>query len=108
LHRTGLPPEKLAEWEKLFSLGTQAQAAGRYADAVADFRKAGEIDDDFAELVFQRATCEMELKQAAAAESDFRRAHDMDPLRFRPDSRLNETIRQTATAKGLPLTDADE
>ena len=108
VHRTGLSPEQLAEWQKLFSAGTQAQADGRYADAVSEFRKACEIDDEFAELVYQRAGCEMELKQPAVAETDFRRARDLDTLRFRADSRINEIIRQTAKANGIPLTDADE
>ena len=74
VHRPDLRPEQLAEWEKLFSAGTQAQAAGKFAEALGDFRQAAEIDGGFAELAFQRARCEMELKQDAAAESDFRRA----------------------------------
>ena len=108
VHRPDLRPEQLAEWQKLFSAGTQAQAAGNFAEALGDFRKAAEIDDGFAELAFQRARCEMELKQDAAAESDFRLARDLDTLRFRADSRINEIIHQTAKAKGIPAIDADE
>ena len=107
VHRPDLRPEQLAEWQKFFSAGTQAQAAGNFAEALRNFRKAAEIDDGFAELAFQRARCEMELKQDAAAESDFRLARDLDTLRFRADSRLNEIIRQTAQAKGIPAMDAD-
>ena len=108
LHRPDLRPEQLAEWQKFFSAGTQVQAAGNFAEALGDFRKAAEIDDGFAELAFQRARCEMELKQAAAADRDFRLARDLDTLRFRADSRINEIIRQTAKAKGIPAIDADE
>lgn len=106
-HRPDLRPEELAEWERHFSAGTQAQAAGNLAGALEAFRRAGEIDDSFAELAFQRARCAMELKQDAAAESDFRRARDLDTLRFRADSRLNEIIRETGKTKGIPVIDAD-
>jgi len=108
VHRPDLRPEQLAEWQKFFSAGTQAQAAGNFAEALGAFRKAAEIDDGFAELAFQRARCEVELKQDAAAESDFRLARDLDTLRFRADSRINEIIRQTAKAKGISAIDADE
>jgi tetratricopeptide (TPR) repeat protein len=107
VHRPDLRPEQLAEWQKLFSAGTQAQAVGNFAEALGDFRKAAEIDDGFAELAFQRARCEMELKQDAA-ENDFRLARDLDTLRFRADSRINEIIRQTGKTKGIPMIDADE
>jgi tetratricopeptide (TPR) repeat protein len=108
VQRPDLRPEQLAQWQKLFSSGTQAQAAGNFAEALGDFRKATDIDDGFAELAFQRARCEMELKQDIAAESDFRLARDLDTLRFRADSRINEIIRQTAKAKEVRAIDADE
>jgi tetratricopeptide (TPR) repeat protein len=105
-HRPDLRPEQLAEWQRLFAAGTQAQAAGDFAAALVNFRTAAEIDDGFAELAFQRARCAMELKQETA-ESDFRLARDLDTLRFRADSRLNEIIRHTGKAKGITTIDAD-
>jgi len=107
LHREGLRPEQSDEWQKWFSAGTNAQAAGRFADALSDFRKASENDDGFAELVFQQARCELELKQSVAAYADFRRARDLDTLRFRADSRINDIVRETANEKAVPLIDAD-
>src|SRR5262249_1337056 len=82
LHPEDLPPEKLDDWQKSFSAGTNAQAAGRFDEALSDFRQAGEIDDSFAELVFQQARCKLELKQSAPADTDYRRARDFDTLRF--------------------------
>lgn len=108
LHRPDLRPEQLAEWQKFFFAGMQAQAAGDFAAALGDFHKAAEIDDGFAELAFQLARCEMELKQNAAAESNFRLARDLDTLRFRADSRINEIIRQAGKRKGISTIDADE
>jgi Flp pilus assembly protein TadD/lysophospholipase L1-like esterase len=107
LHREGLRPEHLGEWQKWFSAGTNAQVARNFAEALSDFHKADEIDGNFAELAFQRARCELELKQSAPADTDFRRARDLDTLRFRADSRINDIIRQTANANGVPLLDAD-
>ena len=108
VHRSDLRPEQLAEWQKFFSTGTQAQAAGNFPEALGDFRKAAEIDDGFAELAFQRARCEVELKQDTAAERDFRLARDLDTLRFRADSRINEITRHTGKTKGITTIDADE
>ena len=108
VHRPDLRPEQLADWRKWFSAGTNAQAAENFSEALGDFRQAANIDDGFAELVFQRARCEAALKQAAPAEADFRLARDLDTLRFRADSRINEIIRQTAEAKGIPELDAAE
>ena len=102
LHRPDLRADQLAAWEKSFSAGTQAQTAGHFDEALADFRKAGEIDDGFAQLVFQRACCERELGQSASAENDFRLARDLDALRFRADSRVNEIVRQTAMSISNP------
>ncbi|SPE60863.1 conserved hypothetical protein [Verrucomicrobia bacterium] len=107
-HRADLRPEQLADWRRLFSIGAQAQAAGRFDEALSDYHQAGEIDDGFAQLVFQRASCEMELNQPAAAGTDFRLARDLDTLRFRADSRINEISRRTAAAKGVSLIDAEE
>src|SRR4051812_22509029 len=77
LHRADLSPDQLNDWQKSFSAATNAQTAGRFEEALSDFRKAAETDDRFAELVFQRANCELALKQSAAADADFRRARDL-------------------------------
>jgi tetratricopeptide (TPR) repeat protein len=108
VHRAGLPPEQLTEWQKFFAAGMQAQAAGRYAEAVAEFQKASQIDNEFAELIYQLARCHTELNQPAIAEAGFQRARDLDALRFRADSTINEIIRQIAKANGISPTDLDE
>ena len=107
-HRPGLRPEELAQWEQAYAAAQQAQGEGRWEEALSGYRQAAQIDDEFAQLIYQRARCELELKQTALADADFRTARDLDTLRFRTDSSLNQIIRQTATAKGVLLTDADE
>jgi Flp pilus assembly protein TadD len=108
VHRAGLQTEQLAQWQKHFDAGIEAQAAGRYAEAAGEFRKAASIDDEFAELKYQLARCETELNQPASVEAGFRCARDLDALRFRADSSINEITRQTAKANGILLADLDE
>jgi tetratricopeptide (TPR) repeat protein len=108
LHRRGLSAGGLADWEKIFERGCRAEAEQRVADALTAYQEAGRLDSEFAELVYRRARCELVQGQVSAAERDFRRARDLDTLRFRADSRLNESIRQTAAAKGVTLIDAEQ
>jgi tetratricopeptide (TPR) repeat protein len=106
VHRADLQPEQLADWESAFSAGRQAEADGRFSEALSYFERASKTDDGFAQLSFERACCERALKHTAA-EAGFRRARDLDALRFRADSRINDLIRQTANASAIPLVDAD-
>lgn len=107
-HRPGLSAGQLDEWDKCFGRGRQAQDARQFAEALAAYREAGQIDAEFAELAFRRAVCELALDQTNAAPSDFLLARDLDTLRFRADSRLNQTIRRVAAVQGVTLIDAEQ
>jgi tetratricopeptide (TPR) repeat protein len=108
LHRQGLSVGQLQEWDKCFGRGRQAQDAGQFAEALAAYREAGQIDAEFAELAFRRAVCELALDQTNTASPDFLLARDLDTLRFRADSPLNQTIRRVAAAQGVALIDAEQ
>ncbi len=107
-HRPGLSADALHNWQELFQKGRQAEAASDYTNALAAFQQAAQLDSDFAELMFQRATCELALGQAPAAIADFSRARDLDTLRFRTDSCLNAIIRDVASARQVPLVDLEK
>ena len=107
-HRPGLSVGQLDEWDKCFGRGRQVQDAGRFAEALGAYQEASQIDAEFAELPFRRAVCELALGQANGAPSDFRLARDLDTLRFRADSRLNQTIRRVAADQGMTLIDAEQ
>lgn len=96
----------LAEWERCYALGRQAEGQGRFAEALSAYQQAAALDAEYAELVFHRARCER-AQGLASAQADFGLARDLDGLRFRVDSRLNDIIRQTAAARGLRLLDAE-
>ncbi len=110
LHRPNLTDSDLAAWEKLYDNAIEAQRSGRSAEAADFFRQAAQIDDTFAELHFRWAQCVLALGHADESLQHFTRARDLDTLRFRCDTRLNEIIRTTASnreAEGIRFVDAD-
>lgn len=96
LHRKNLDSAALIRWDKAFGRGVSFQAAHQYRDALKEFLKADVIDEEYAELNFRIATCLVELKDDKTAKEYFIRARDLDALRFRADSNVNEIIRQIA------------
>jgi tetratricopeptide (TPR) repeat protein len=95
-HRAGLSQTESTNWNNIYQLGIQAQEAGKYADATQRYTEAAKIDSAFAELRFRQAMCEVMTGNRQARE-DFLAARDLDTLRFRCDSRLNEITRRAAT-----------
>ena len=110
-HRRGLTAADKSKWETLYQNGIAAQAAGKVEEAAGWFRQAAQMDDDFAELRFRQGSCALALGQTAEAQKQFAAARDLDTLRFRCDSRLNDLIRQTVAGGGDPrvvLADAEQ
>ena len=56
------------------------------------YLEAAQIDNQYAELEFRIARCYWELGDYGSAKKYFLRAQDMDTLRFRADSRIDEII----------------
>jgi len=106
-HRAELGPKLAIEWQSRFDEGKKAEAEGRYANALALFKEAGALDDQFAELAFRRGRCQLALGHPAEARAEFLRARDLDTLRFRADSRLNEIVCDVARARKITLIDAE-
>lgn len=92
----GLSQEQQTRWREWVQRGAQAREAGRFAEALDCFRQADQIKSGVAELEFQRGHCELALANTTQARGHFSRARDLDTLRFRCDSRLNDTIRRVA------------
>jgi tetratricopeptide (TPR) repeat protein len=95
-HRGGLSESDKAKWEQLYQRGIEAEQAGQFRDGEARFAEAARIDDQVAELLFRQGTCALALGQTAEAQRHFQAARDLDTLRFRCDSRLNDVIRKAA------------
>ena len=96
LHRANLTEAEKSSWEQFYKLGVEAQQAGNISKAESDFHRAADADNTVAELHFRRGQCALLLGSAQEARKQFADARDLDTLRFRCDSRLNELIRQTA------------
>lgn len=96
LHRPGLEPAARARWAALVETGAGHDAAGRTRDALTAWTQAAAIDDRHAELRFRIGRAHLELGDLDAARAALRAARDLDALRFRADSRINETIRRAA------------
>jgi tetratricopeptide (TPR) repeat protein len=99
LHRPDLSPAQLAEWQTNFDLGVSAQQAGDYAGAQRCFLAAGAVDDSYADLRFRLGDCAQALGDEAEAQRQFVAARDLDTLRFRCDSQLNQLIRSAASGR---------
>ncbi len=97
-HRPGLTDTN--KWDQLYQSGVAAQAAGKIAEAMGWFNQAGQIDNNFADLRFREGACALALGETAEAQKQFVAARDLDTLRFRCDSHLNELIRQTVSEAG--------
>jgi tetratricopeptide (TPR) repeat protein len=110
-HRPGLTVPQLEEWDRAFQLGIHAQNNSDFKQAAAHFQSAATIDDAFAELRFRQATCALALSQTNIAQSNFVAARNLDTLRFRCDSGLNDITRATVAAYHDPrvrLVDAEQ
>jgi tetratricopeptide (TPR) repeat protein len=94
LHDPHLAPRAIGEWERAYQDGVRREAAGQVAEAARRYDEAARIDARFADLHFRRGRCAASLGRAGEAGRDYALARDVDALRFRTDSALNDTIRR--------------
>jgi tetratricopeptide (TPR) repeat protein len=107
MHRAGLSAEALRSWTALVEAGKQFESAGDYSNALQRYAAASKIDDQYAELEFRIARSLWKLGNYAEAERHYSRARDLDTLRFRADSRINQINRSIASSfPGAELVDA--
>lgn len=105
LHREGLEQHALRAWEELVERAATFESTGSYAEALKLYVAAAEIDAQYAELQFRIARCLWMLGDYPAAKARFVRAQDLDTLRFRADSRINDVIHSVAGGSGVGLVD---
>lgn len=109
MHREGLSQKDLRSWNSLMQQGMELENGRSYAEALNAYQAAAKIDDQYAELEFGMARSFWMLGDYPAAREHFQRSRDLDTLRFRVDSRINEINRSVASsAEGAELVDADE
>lgn len=111
LHRLGLPDKLLQEWQACYDAGIHAESMGLLDDAVESYIKAAGSDYEFADQHFRLARCYQALDQFDTALFHFTEARDLDALRFRADTRINELIRKCAADekyRNMILIDAEK
>ena len=96
---TDLGQENQERWQDLFQRGVMARDAGRASEALEFFRQADQIKGGVAELEFHLGHCELVLTNATKAREHFSKTRDLDTLRFRCDSRLNDITRRVADGR---------
>lgn len=101
LHDPELTTEQLAAWDRLYQDGVRLEAAGDFLEAIGHFQEAAKIDDRYADLAFRLGRCLSATGQHEQAKQEYARARDLDTLRFRADTRINDTIRLVARARSM-------
>jgi tetratricopeptide (TPR) repeat protein len=108
LHREDLTPDDLRSWTALVQQGADFESARSYDQALKAYLAATQIDDQFAELEFRIARSLWKQGDYAGARKHFLRARDLDTLRFRADSRINDINRSVASSSaGAELVDVE-
>ena len=74
----------------------RAPAQGNWDDAIAYFQAALEIDPDYADTHFRLATALENVDKFKEAKTHYQRALDLDALRFRADTKINQIIQEVA------------
>jgi tetratricopeptide (TPR) repeat protein len=87
-------------WAEAYQAGLAHLAEGNAVAALAALQQAEALDDKSADLQFHLGTCRAAQGETQAAREHFARARDLDELRFRADTRINQTIRDVAAQAG--------
>jgi len=95
-NREGLGDDRLASWRECFQQASALIAASQWDQALASATAAAQIDDTHAELIYRMAQCHEQSGRLDEARRLYRRARDLDALRFRATTEFNEIIRGAA------------
>ncbi len=96
LHRADFTIEQGRTWGDLYERGMIAETQGKDAEALDAYVKAARIDDSYAELQFRLGRCYERTADYAGALTCYEKARDLDTLRFRAGTQINEVIRSVA------------
>jgi tetratricopeptide (TPR) repeat protein len=100
VHNRNLPQDRREQWRESTYRGAQSADQGNWNDAIASFQAAMEIDPGHADTHFRLATALEHAGRFQEAKAHYERALDLDALRFRADTRINQTIRRVAARMG--------
>ena len=99
VHRPGLSAGERADWQRAFDRGRLGWLLGE-AEARAHLLEALRLDPQYADTAFLLGSLELQAGNIPAAREHFLAAQHWDALRFRPDPRINQIVRQVAARTG--------
>jgi len=100
VHSADITDEQFEQWRELTRLGAQSSDQANWDDAARHFQAALEIDPGYADTHFRLATAFENLGKFLEARTHYERAVDLDALRFRADTRINQIIQNVAASVG--------
>ncbi len=109
LHRPDITETEEKKWDDIYQQGIDREEAGDYTKAVEHYLAAAEIDGCYADLQFRLGRCYWAMAEHDKAKDRYIKAQQLDTLRFRADSHINEIIRTVAdgrVAEDVYLVDA--
>ncbi len=95
-------PQQTAVWKSHHQRGIGLQEQGLWSAALAAYEEAEKIDADVAELHYRKGQCALELGNRELASLEFSRARDLDTLRFRSDSRMQQIVGAIVSKENQP------
>ena len=98
VHSPDLSNAQLEQWRELTRSGAESAEQENWSQAAQEFEAALEIDPEYADTHFRLATAFENLGKGDKAKTHYKRALDLDALRFRADTRLNEVIQDVAAS----------
>jgi tetratricopeptide (TPR) repeat protein len=93
-----LSEEQLDQWRELTRRGARSSDEQNWEDAVTNFQAALEIDPEYADTHFRLATAFENLGEFEDARTHYQRALDLDALRFRADTKINQVVQTVAAS----------
>jgi tetratricopeptide (TPR) repeat protein len=98
VHSPGLSNPQLAHWQQWQKKGIACWGTNNWTEALEAFQNAASLDEQFAETHYWIGQCLLKLNRSAEAVKRLEVARDLDALRLRADSRINQIILQSADA----------
>ena len=90
-------------FEQALAAGRNLEKAGKYHEALVQYDALARIDPQPATLHFRRGRCLEAKGDYAGARSAYERARDLDGLRFRAGTEMNQILREVAQSTGAPI-----